>query len=52
MRPINFTQEATNKRKTHTKRKDRKQTKKVKQLKVLTLHIYQDNWSTGPVTLK
>jgi hypothetical protein len=52
MRPTNSAQEEANKRKTDNKLKDRKQTKKVEQLKVLTLQIYQDNWSTGPDTLK
>jgi hypothetical protein len=52
MTPTKSAQEEENKRKTHTKLKDRKQTKNVEQLKVLNLHMYQDNWSTGPDTLK
>jgi hypothetical protein len=49
MRPTKSAQEE-NKRKTH-KRKNKKQAKTVVQLKLLTRHIYQDNWSTGPDTL-
>jgi hypothetical protein len=64
--PTKFAQEV-NKIKTHTKLRqeanqkgEAKQTKdclfrnqnRECQLKVLTLWLYQDNWSTGPATVK